>query len=214
MRSASPLPKHAQSFRGNGWERRFTGGSENRTPPFRIFFKERDFSPPSGECLSPPSKGGSFLSFLEAVGEDTPFPAPPGFFSGSFSSLRRGKYREMGETTLSLLRRWCWPEKNALLMGELLHLYGNTREGVSSSEAMDLLERFGFSWLEDFSELLSLEPQRTLHGEELQKKCLLWKARLRKASRKGLLLSGKECMRILECPPGPSLGSPYQSFET
>ncbi len=135
------------------------------------------------------------------------------FFLDLFRASGEEKYREMGETTFSLLRRWCWPEKNALRMGELLHLYGNTREGVSSSEAMDLLERFGFSWLEDFSELLSLEPQKAPHGEELQRKCLLWKARLLRASEKGLFLSGEACMEILGGSPGPWLGRLLQALK-
>lgn len=145
------------------------------------------------ECSFSCSTGAFFLDLFRASGEEDP--------------------REMRKKSFSLLRQWCWPEKKALWMGELLHLYGNTRGEISSSEAMDLLKRFGFSWLEDFSELLSLEPQKAPHGEELQKKCLLWKARLLRASQKGLFLSGETCMGILGRPPGPWLGKLLQALQ-
>jgi tRNA nucleotidyltransferase/poly(A) polymerase len=189
-------------------------GLKEQNPAFPDFLRKAELLAPLWGMPLSPRLGRELPLFSLSCRRGYSFSCSTGaFFLDLFRASEKEDPREMREKSFSLLRRWCWPEKKALWMGELLRLYGDTQKEISSSEAMDLLERFGFPWLEDFSELLSLEPQKALHGEELQRKCLLWKARLLRASQKGLFLSGETCMRILARPPGPWLGRLLQALQ-
>ena len=115
-------------------------------------------------------------------------------------------FEEIGEQSLLLLRHWRYPEKEAQRIRQLLETLAMVRKSGSFGKGPDLLERFGFPWMEIFLELLSLDPSQGSLLEELQQHLLLWKARLSRASEKGMLLSGRECTEAFTIPPGPLLG--------
>ncbi len=115
-------------------------------------------------------------------------------------------FEGIGERSLLLLRYWRYPEKEAQRIRQLLETLAMVRRSGSFGKDPELLERFGFPWMETFLELLSLDPSQGFLLEELQQNLLLWKARLFRASEKGMLLSGRECSEGFAIPPGPLLG--------
>ncbi len=208
LKACTPFAQACADLPGERVGEEIYRGLKEQNPSFPDLLQEAGLLAPLWGAPLPLLQREQFALFSRSCERGNSFSCSAGaFFLDLFRASGEEEPREMREKSYSLLRTWCWPDKKALWLAELLHLYGSSRGGLSPSEALDLLERFSFSWLENFLELLSLEPQKAVHGEELQRYCLLWKARFLRASRKGLFFSGEECMKIVGCPPGPAVGS-------
>jgi len=189
-------------------------GLGEKNPVFSRFLHQAGLLQPLCRKHLPLRSTPEFHLFFEACRRDLSFfCCTAAFFLDILEPGKDTSSRKNETPCFTLLRHWCWPEKEALAISRLLQMYEDTKSQLLLRKEPHFPEPFDLSQRESLLALLSLDPEKHSFLEAWERKALLRDARLLSASRKGLFLSGKECMELLECSPGPALGSLLRNME-